>query len=166
MKLCLWNIRGMNSIAKSAVLKGMVRSFQGEFLFIQETKMENIDAHIVSSIFPWLNCQFVFRPSVGAWGILLVWNAVYWYKVDEFVGRFSVSVLLKDVRRDAEWVAPSVYGPTNANDEADFWVELNQVAGLWNHPWVLGGDFSTIRFPSEKRGGCSVVPGMQDFNIG
>lgn len=61
---------------------------------------------------------------------LLVWNANYWYKVDEFLGRFSVCVLLKDVRCDAEWVITSVYGLTNANDKADFWVELNQVVGL------------------------------------
>lgn len=92
------------------------------------------------------------------WVFLLMWNANYWYKVDEFVG-----VLLKDVCRDAEWVITSVYGPTNANDKADFWVELNQVVGVWNRPWVLG-DFNAIRCPTKKRGGCSVSPAMRDFD--
>lgn len=37
---------------------------------------------------------------------------------------------------------------------AAFWAELSQVAGLWKHPWLLGGDFTVIRFPNEKRRGC------------
>ena len=44
-------------------------------------------------------------------GILLVGNGDYWYKLDELVGKYLVSVLLKDVRRDVLWVATSVYGP-------------------------------------------------------
>lgn len=71
---------------------------------------------------------------------------------------------MKDVRCDAEWVATSVYGPNNANDRGVFWAELNHVAGLWNHPWVVGGDFNVIRFPSEKKGGCSISSTMRDFN--
>lgn len=49
------------------------------------------------------------------------------------------------------WVATSVYGPHSANDKVEFWAELNQVASLWNHPWVLGGHFNVIRFPNEKK---------------
>ncbi|MFX6409712.1 hypothetical protein ABTG43_19220, partial [Acinetobacter baumannii] len=61
-------------------------------------------------------------------------------------GSFSVSALLKDVRNHAEWVATSIYGPTKASDKADFWMERSLVAGMWNHPWMLGGDINAIRF--------------------
>ena len=64
--------------------------------------------------------------------------------MDEFVGRFSVSVLLKDARCNAEWVATSVYGPSNAHNKVDSWVELSQVGGTWNRPWLLGGDLYVI----------------------
>lgn len=69
------------------------------------------------------------------------------------MGRFSVSALLKDVRSNAEWVATSVYGLSKASNKADFWMKLSIVAGMWNRPWMLGGDFNAIRFPYEKRGG-------------
>ena len=95
--------------------------------------------------------QFVMCPSSGAsGGILIAWNEAYWQKEDEFVGRYSVSVLFKDARHNTEWVASSIYGPTNIDDEADFWAELSHVAGIWNCPWILGGDFNVIRFPNEK----------------
>ena len=88
----------MNSVSKRVVLKSVVQSFKGECLFLQETKKKVIDIQIIRSICPWSDSQFAMRPSIGAsGGILLVWNAAYWQKTDEFVGRFTVSVLLKDV---------------------------------------------------------------------
>lgn len=44
MKLISWNVRGMNSVPKRAVIKDCFRSTKGEFLFLQETKMEVINA--------------------------------------------------------------------------------------------------------------------------
>lgn len=108
---------------------------------------------------------FAMGPSIGASkGILLAWNATLWHKLDIYVGRFTVSAQLKDARSHAEWVATSVYGPSKASDEADFCVELSQVGGMWNHPWLLGGDFSSIRFPNEKRVGCVINPLMWTFS--
>ena len=58
----------------------------------------------------------------------------------------------------------SVYGPSNANDKVDFWTELNQVAGRWNRPWLLGGDFNVIRFPNERKRSCYMSSSMWDYN--
>lgn len=83
-----------------------------------------------------------------------MWNAALRVKLDEHVGRYSVSALLRDVRCGAVWVVILVYGPNHSSDNKAFWGELNQVAGLWSHPWVIGGDFNVIRFSHEKKGGC------------
>lgn len=64
------------------------------------------------------------------------------------VGQFSVSVMLKDVRSNVEWVAMSVYGPATINEKVAFWQELSQVAGMWNCPWLIGGDFNAIHYPN------------------
>lgn len=165
MKLLCWNVHGMNSASKRAVMKELFKSYRGECLFIQETKMESNTDPILRLFCPWRSCQYAFCPSIGAsGGILLVWNAALWQKLDEFVGRFTVSVRLKDARCDAEWVATSVYGPANVDDKEDLWVELNQVAGMWNRPWLLGGDFNVVRFLNKRKGGCSMSASMWDFN--
>ena len=46
----------------------------------------------------------------------------------------------------------------------EFWIELSRVAGLWKHPWVVGGDFNCIRFPSEKKKkrGSVITSAMRD----
>lgn len=79
--------------------------------------MEIIDTQVIRSICFWPDYQFSLCPSMGAsGGVLLLWNATLWHKLDEFLGRFSVSILLQDFQCDAVWVATLVYGPNNASD--------------------------------------------------
>lgn len=102
-----------------------------------------------------------------SWDLLLVWpvefflawNAPFWQKLDEYVGRFSVSILLRYARRDVEWVVSgyfgiwatiSVYEPHNANDRVDFWLELTQVAGEWN------------RVCAERRLQCYLISSLEE----
>lgn len=56
MKLMSWNVRGINADLERAVLKDVFKSAKEEFLFLQEIKMEVIDA-VVRSL-----CQF-HNPS-------------------------------------------------------------------------------------------------------
>lgn len=37
-----------------------------------------------------------------------------WQLLDVFVGLYSVLVLVRDARRNVEWVATSVYGPNES----------------------------------------------------
>lgn len=125
--------------------------------------MDVIDDAVVSSLFPFHDPSFVFCPSTGrSGGILLVWNSTLWQMVDAYVGSILVSVLVKDVHTHVEWVATSVCGPNQSSDRSAFWAELSSIAGRWQHSWVIGGDFNIIRFSSEK-GGCRVSADMMSF---
>lgn len=109
MKLMSWNARGMNAELKR---KGVFKSAKGQIPFIQETKMELIDNAAVRSLCPFRDPSFVCRPSLGrSGGILLAWNSKLWQMVDVFIGVYSVSVRIRDVRANCDWVATSVYGP-------------------------------------------------------
>lgn len=73
MKLISWNVRGMDSDSKRSMIKGVIKSAIGEFLLLWETKMEVIDAQMVRSICTFHNPSYVFRPSEGmSGGILLL----------------------------------------------------------------------------------------------
>lgn len=61
-------------------------------------------------------------------------------------------------------MATSVYGPATVNPKAAFWQELSQVVGMWNYPWLIGGDFNAIRYPNGKRAGCAITPTMRAFS--
>jgi len=47
-------------------MKGVFQSNEGKFLFLQQAKMETIDAQVIRSTFLWSNCQVAVCPSKGA----------------------------------------------------------------------------------------------------
>lgn len=137
MKFISWNARGMNSVAKRAVMKDVLTSAGGAFFFFQETKMEVIDEKVIRSLCALQNFNFVFCPSKGVFGgVLLFWNSDMWPQVGVHIGLYSVSVLVKDVRRSVEWVASSIYGPCNSSKDRRFGLNLIrwQVGGI-GHWW-------------------------------
>lgn len=47
---------------------------------------------------------------------------------------------------------------------SDLWEELRQINSSWLGPWVIGGDFNTIRFIYEKSPVNRRIRSMRDFN--
>lgn len=69
--------------------------------------MEVIDVKVIRSLSYFLDVNFVFAPSIGvSGGILLFWNSILWMQLDAFIGSFSVSAL---VWRLEEWYGMGSY---------------------------------------------------------
>ena len=100
----------------------------------------------------------------AAGGILLAWYRRVFKKVDSFVGRFSVSILLKGVVDGFEWVCLGVYGPSNDSARNAMWVELDSGRLQWSSAWCLIGDFNIIRYPVERLGCNSFSSAMFKFS--
>lgn len=60
MKLASWNVRGMNSAEKHAIIKVVIKTVNAEFLFVQETKMEVINVKVACSISAFPDGNYVF----------------------------------------------------------------------------------------------------------
>ena len=71
-------------------------------------------------------------------------------KVEEAVGRFSVSCEFKNVVDHFVWAFTGVYGPNSDRDRSFFWEELSSLCSWWDVPWCVGGDFNVVWFPSER----------------
>ena len=65
---------------------------------------------------------------------------------------------------DFIWAFTGVYGPVLLRAKEEFWEELDAIKGLWNEPWCVGGDFTSIRFPGEMRYGHNLTTGMRRFS--
>jgi hypothetical protein len=57
-----------------------------------------------------------------------------------------------------------VYGPHDVSARRVFWEEMSGVHSWWDVPWVVGGDFNVVRFPSERLGAMHLTTAMQDFS--
>ena len=57
-------------------------------------------------------------------GVLLMWDTRVVNKVEEAIGRFSVSCRFTSVSDQFVWTFTSVYGPNSVRDKRFLWEEL------------------------------------------
>lgn len=69
MKIVSWNVRGLGSDIKRAAIKNTLRSVRVDLILLQETKVDN---SMVRSLKPFRDAKHVFKPSIGAYGGILV----------------------------------------------------------------------------------------------
>ncbi|KAG5575491.1 hypothetical protein H5410_055625 [Solanum commersonii] len=79
-----------------------------------------------------------------------MWDKRRWDGEVCSVGAFSVSVCFSGKNLDFKWHLTSVYAPNDRAEKEETWWEQGAARGLFTGPWVLCGDFNTVRYPSEK----------------
>ncbi|KAK1277805.1 hypothetical protein QJS04_geneDACA023753 [Acorus gramineus] len=85
-------------------------------------------------------------------------------KVDERVGRFTVSVLLEDTITHWSWAWTGVYGPNVEDLRPHLWANLKESRARWNSPWCIMGDFNVTRFPFDRNREGSISGSMEQFS--
>ena len=69
----------------------MIRKWGLDVVCLQETKMESIKRAMISSLWGGQHVDWSYLVSWSFWGVLLMWDTWDVNKVEEAVGRFSVS---------------------------------------------------------------------------
>ncbi|XP_077237157.1 uncharacterized protein LOC143878808 [Tasmannia lanceolata] len=128
-------------------VKGIVKNLNPELICIQETKLEVIDRYIMNSLGVRLEWGFSFVRAIGAsGGILIAWDESKWVLVEEWKGRFSISIVLRMVDDASLLLFSGVYGPSLWANKRLLWEELNRAWGRWPYLW-----FSWNRADSHGR---------------
>ena len=98
--------------------------------------------------------QHVDRSYLGSYGAsggeFLMWDTRVVNKMEEAMGRFSVSCKFTSVEYQFIWAFTGVYGPNLQRDRRFLWKELCGLNSWWSVPWCVGGDFNVVRFPSKQ----------------
>ena len=127
--------------------------------------MELITRAVIHSLWRGQHVDWSYLGSCGAsGGVLLMWDTRVVNKVEEAVGRFSVSCRFTSVSDQFVWAFTGVYGPNSVRDRRFLWEELFGLNSWWNVPWCVGDDFNVIRFPSERSGSTSFTAAMREFS--
>ncbi|XP_050238319.1 uncharacterized protein LOC126687807 [Mercurialis annua] len=128
LKFILWNCRGgIHNSRKQNFIKDLVRDHDIAFLGLLETKKELIDLFMVRRLFPHLDYDFSFVPSIGAsGGLLWIWNT-------SVINVTSISTGDRWIYSDFMWEGSMqryvlIYASTAAADHIIFWNE-NLVVG-------------------------------------
>ena len=127
--------------------------------------MELINRGVISSLWGGQYLDWLYLGSVGvSGGILLMWDNRVVDKVEEAVGRFSVSCKFKNVVDHFVCAFTHFYGPTSDRDRSFLWEELAGLRSWWDVPWCVEGDFNVVQFPFERSGSANFTSAMHRFS--
>ncbi|XP_050238460.1 uncharacterized protein LOC126687951 [Mercurialis annua] len=156
-----WNYRGGLSFArKCRFIRSLVLNQNLSLLGLIETKKEHFDDFSVRILWPNLDFEFCFVPSVGAsGGLLCIWNPIMisptctflanrWISLDFIWSSFNIRFFL-------------VYASNISRDRALLWDELLPEFTSDAH-CIIAGDFNEILTPSERLNCSSIMRSKLD----
>lgn len=154
INFCMWNIRGLKSRLKKTELSKLIRSFRLSFLVLVETKVEEMNDGIVSSIWPGQNVRWCVNNMDGRAGrILLLWDS------SVFLCQRTVCddrwVWVEGVERSSSCSlrCMGIYAPNVPGERLFLWQRLVDIISNCTLPWVILGDFNETLSPEERSEG-------------
>lgn len=81
--------------------------------------------------------------------IVIMWDKRVWDGEISFIREFSITIYFTRVNEDLKWHLTGIYAPIKREARVEAWWGIGAVSGLFRGPWVLCGDFNTVRFPSK-----------------
>jgi len=150
----LWNIRGLGKLGRIPALVSRIRESHADFVGVSETKKDFFSPGLLRFITGSVPFEWTYLPATGlAGGILVGANSdIFKLTVCEIL-KFSVSVMLSDLKTGFSWKLVIVYGSPYEEGKQAFLDELHRVMVKWRGPTLIGGDFNLVRFSSDKSNG-------------
>ncbi|XP_026438519.1 uncharacterized protein LOC113337042 [Papaver somniferum] len=132
-----WNVWGLCSPKKRTAVKQVLQLHKPSIVILPESKIPTCTN---SDICGSRSMGWTFQPSIGAsGGIIIIWNPSIIEVISSLEGQ------CRFLSSNFYWFLTGVYGPNRVNERKHFWRELHYIGGLWQIPWVFGGDFNVIR---------------------
>ncbi|GKV40806.1 hypothetical protein SLEP1_g48407 [Rubroshorea leprosula] len=157
--------RGLgNGLKRREILK-LVKKENPDFLFLQETKLEEVEESLCRALWNLDNFDWVMQKSMGnSGGLLCIWNKSCFIKqcVIERSGFIGVSGEWGKERKKCNVI--NVYAPCDRQRKVLLREEIVGRVLEEGGCWLLASDFNAVRNVSERKGKMRETQDMQDFN--
>lgn len=160
-----WNVRGMNAVRKWDSIRNKIVEANCDIICYQETKKENIDQRYLRKVLLASFDAFVFPPSVGASGGLLVaWRSNLSDGSLKLSTSYALAVQFTSKLNCAVWNLINIYGPCTNEGRVEFCDWLKSVDMEQDEDWILLGNFNMYRYPKNRNKPGADLAVMSLFN--
>ncbi|GLU05148.1 hypothetical protein SLE2022_222640 [Rubroshorea leprosula] len=165
MKVISFNVRGLGSMLKRKEIAKLVRKERPDFLFIQETKLEEVDVALCKMLWNSDDFDWVMGKSVGSsGGLLSIWNKRSFVKQRVIEGNGFIEIPGEWGNQHIKCNFVNVYAPCDRQRKASLWEEIGGLILAEGGRWLVAGDFNTVRNVTERKGRLGETQDMEDFN--
>lgn len=164
MIIISWNVRGLSAKIKKSSLRKLINAHDPKLIFIQETKLEVINPRTINSIWRTANVDWIFSPSNGnSGGLLIMWRTDYFVIESHNAEKNWIAIVGTIPSMNFKGFLINVYNPCDREDKAVVWNELAAFHEATKPPCLVLGDFNEILDPSERGSGHVSQMGINDF---
>ncbi|XVF06563.1 hypothetical protein REPUB_Repub06bG0060100 [Reevesia pubescens] len=150
MGLISWNVRGLGKREKRRFVRRVSLNWKLDLLFIQESKVKEVDQRFARSLWRDSLVSFEFSSSIGSTGGLIsLWNNDFFEVESKFIShRFILLIgIIKQWKFRYGFV--NLYSPNDDGERAIFWDDLSGMLYDVGVIGCLGGDFNVVRNVEE-----------------
>jgi exonuclease III len=146
-------------------VRAKIEESECSIVCLQETKCQHFDHRFLHKFSPKHFDAFVYSPSVGAsGGILVLWNSSVFDSTLLQLEKFGIAIQFDSVHESSIWTLTTVYGPCQGEERDRFveWLYNLDIPPLSNH--LLLGDFNFIRSAGNRNKPGGNLQDMMIFN--
>lgn len=138
MIILSWNVRGLESPKKRALIKGFLASTNPSIVILRETKTSTVDRRFIKSLWSSRFIGWAVLEANGAsGGIIIMCNELNIDMSDPIIYTFSLSLKLTLADGFTFWIT-SVYSPNSITERKNLWKELSDLSTDCLPNWVIG----------------------------
>nr|GFA80938.1 RNA-directed DNA polymerase, eukaryota [Tanacetum cinerariifolium] len=124
---------GLGHKAKKGWIQELNSKYRINFVTLQETKMESIDIFSIKALWGNSSFDYVFSPSVGfSGGILLVWDPNIFIKDSHTISDYFVAIRGNWIPSSTNLLIIYVYAPQELSEKRQLWDYIHHMTVSWN----------------------------------
>ncbi len=160
----LWNVRGLNDPSKCVLVRSFIRNCKCCVVCLQETKLASSSLAKLRSVCGFSLRDFRSLDALGSkGGLLTAWNPAVFDCLADWIGFYSLNVILKWKADNRMILISNIYGPSGGSPKDRFYRELLDLRGLAPDIWMALGDFNILFALQDKNGAPSNVSEILRF---
>lgn len=159
-----WNIRGLGARIKRSSLRKLISSKNPAFVFIQETKMENIEKKVIRTCWRADNLLWASSPSRGnSGGLLSIWSPDFFKVESHRIDQNWIALCGCIISKDFRCILINIYNPCSVELRKKIWCDIEEYRYSLDLPCLIMGDFNEILHLDDRGSQWASHAGMDDF---
>lgn len=151
MSIISWNVRGLCARPKRSSLRKLIAKNNPSFVFIQETKMVDINKKMMRTFWKENDLQWVCSPSIGnSGGITSIWISSYFEVSNSKISQHWIAISGKILPHKFECTLINIYNPCDVASRAAVWMEIIDFQRNNPIPCLVIGDFNEILKETDR----------------
>lgn len=164
MSIVSWNIRGLTARPKRVSLRKLITSHNPIFVFIQETKMSQINEKTIRTCWKSNEAEWIFSPSIGnSGGLLSLWKKSNFVIKSSNINQHWIAISGQFQDTKFEGTLINIYNPCDIALRANVWREIKNFQQTNPLPCLIIGDFNEVLNSNERGSHVFSQGGSNDF---